>query len=241
MISKIQQGHFGISVRGPLHQREKQANQDAWLGRSTQLVRVIAVSDGLGSRLHSEQGAKAACQAIIQAAKIWAKAQQPSPDLLPRLIVPIWKMLISPLVADDCAATCLFAILHQDGRLLCGGLGDGLVFLRTATKNQYVLGERHADFGNETQALGCPHRLKDWVLCQENMQNKNFQIALTSDGIADDLQAGKQANFVDYLYQEFAQLPANKRRNLLHKELKNWATPYHLDDKTLALLWQGGE
>ncbi|WP_177428456.1 protein phosphatase 2C domain-containing protein, partial [Candidatus Venteria ishoeyi] len=134
-------------------------------------------------------------------------------------------------------ATCLFALYHADGRLLCGGLGDGLIYLQSQQQNQPIL-ERDAGFGNETLALGCPHKLDDWVLHQENLDKQAFQLLLATDGIADDLQPDKRSDFIQWLYQDFAYLAADKRRRMLQKELNNWPVPHHLDDKTLALLWQ---
>jgi serine/threonine protein phosphatase PrpC len=229
--------YFGVSVRGPLHHKENLPNQDAWLGGRNAFGSFIVVCDGMGSRPHSQEGAQAACRAVRQSLVLWSKAKQPSLDMLPRLITPLWKLAISPRLAEECATTCLFAFLKPSGNLLCGGLGDGLIALKTAEDIQTVLGER-SGFGNETLALGCPHRLEDWHLREFQVGTQAFDLLLATDGIADDLQQDRLGDFIAWLGAEFKPLPSAQRwRNLTH-ELKNWPTPNHLDDKTLALLWQ---
>ena len=229
--------YFGVSVRGPQHRREKLLNQDAWLGRQTKLGSFVAVCDGMGSRPQSVRGARAACRAVRQALRLWVRADQPALEMLPRLITPLWKLAISPTPPEQCATTCLFAFLKPSGHVLCGGLGDGLIALRTDEGSQVILGER-SGFGNETLALGCPHRLEDWILRDFHLGTQPFDMLLATDGIADDLQRERLDGFIGWLGEEFKSLPPAQRWRKLTHELKNWPTPNHLDDKTLALLWQ---
>lgn len=58
---------FGASVRGPLHQREKRLNEDAWKGISGSFGTAIIVSDGMGSKPNARMGARMACQAVKEA------------------------------------------------------------------------------------------------------------------------------------------------------------------------------
>jgi hypothetical protein len=237
LIIKMSSHYFGASVRGPLHQAEDLPNQDAWLGGEHPFGTFVVVCDGMGSRTNARQGARMACRAVRQALRLWSQAEQASLDMLPRLIMPLWKLAISPVPAEDCATTCLFALLTSEGRLVCGGLGDGLIALKADDDTQVILGER-GGFGNETLALGCPHRLDDWVLHDVNVGIKPVDILLATDGVADDLKPEKLSGFMDWLGHEFKPLaPVQRWRKVAH-ELKNWPTPKHLDDKTLALLWQ---
>lgn len=229
--------YFGCSVRGPLHRNENQPNQDAWAGGRNRSGTFIVLCDGMGSRPQSQHGAQAACRAVRQTFSLWGRAEQPSLDMLPRLLTPLWKLAISPAPVEKCATTCLFALLKAGGHLICGGLGDGLMALKTAKGTQTIVGER-GGFANETLALGCPHRLEDWVLRDFDMGTQSFELLLASDGIADDLQLECLGDFIGWLGAEFKPLAPPQRWRKLSHELRNWPTPNHQDDKTLALLWQ---
>ncbi|MCP4696900.1 MAG: protein phosphatase 2C domain-containing protein [Gammaproteobacteria bacterium] len=231
-------GCFGASVRGPLHSKENQPNQDAWLNGAKRAGHFAVVCDGMGSRPQARHGARAACRAVRRALGLWGQAKQADLDALPRLINVLWKLEISPFPPEECATTCLFALLTPDGDLLTGGLGDGLAALKTG-KGITVLTERESEaFANQTLALGCPHRLEDWVLHRFSLAREPFELLLATDGIADDLQIERLDDFIAWLVSEFKTLPASQRWRSLRRELNHWPTPRHLDDKTLALLWQ---
>ena len=229
--------YFGVSVRGPLHIQENLPNQDAWLAGHNKQGSWVVICDGMGSRPQSQQGAQAACRAVRQAFTLWNKANSPTLDMLPRLITPLWKLAISPYTPDECATTCLFAMYTSRGRLICGGLGDGLIAVQQAQETQLILDGR-TGFGNQTLALGCPHRLEDWAVREFDVMDQAFDVLLATDGIADDLQMERLDEFIHWLGAEFKTLPAAQRWRKLSYELKHWPTPNHLDDKTLALLWQ---
>ena len=60
---------WGASVIGPLHVKAGIPNQDSWMARRYKWGNVVVVSDGLGSKAHSDHGSKAACLAVFEAAK----------------------------------------------------------------------------------------------------------------------------------------------------------------------------
>ena len=64
---------WGHSMIGPLHQKNGLPNQDAWLARHYSWGDVVVVSDGLGSKPHADTGAKMACRAVCEAAKLSEK------------------------------------------------------------------------------------------------------------------------------------------------------------------------
>ena len=59
---------------------------------------------------------------------------------------------------------------------------------------------------------------------------------LVTDGIADDLRPDKLDAFVKWLRDEIGRKPKNERLTALRRALREWPTPAHLDDKTLAVL-----
>jgi hypothetical protein len=59
---------------------------------------------------------------------------------------------------------------------------------------------------------------------------------LATDGVADDLISEKLDAFCNWLVDDFLDLNPLKRWRRLQTELRNWPTPGHIDDKTLAVL-----
>ncbi len=93
-----------------LHVKAGIPNQDSWMARRYKWGNVVVVSDGLGSKAHSDHGSKAACLAVFEA----AKSYQNTPDVnivdILRLIHANWLVKIAPYSSTDCSTTCLFAI-----------------------------------------------------------------------------------------------------------------------------------
>ena len=85
---------FGASVRGPLHKRNRELNQDAWLSSSGVFGSLIVVCDDLGSKPKSRLGAKAACHAVREAAIRWAKVDGAPLSYLSKLVNINWALRI---------------------------------------------------------------------------------------------------------------------------------------------------
>lgn len=229
--------YFGASVRGPAHIQASLPNQDAWLGARLRTGAAVVVCDGLGSRRHSRHGATEACRAAIMATRIWRKAAPPAPfkTLIP-LIHAIWSLRVQPFDEHDCATTCLLAVADDDGSLHVAQLGDGLALVGDAGGVR-VVGRVRDGFGNETTGLGIATRLSEWETYEGVPEESGSAVLLTTDGIADDLLPDRLHEFLRFIRAAFCPLPAPERWRLLAKELRNWPTPHHSDDKTLALLW----
>ena len=233
---------FGASVRGPRNTREAKTNQDSCLRARGVFGHLIVVCDGLGSKPTSDVGARTACAAVRQAAGLWpGAATAADPAHLIRLVEVLWRLLIAPRDPADCATTCMFALRESGGHLLLAGLGDGLAALRKSDKSVTTFGGRRGgDFGDETRALGSPHRVEDWWIATDP-PNSARAVVLTSDGVADDLAPARVGGFVEWLVTEVGQLRPNARSRCLRDELKNWPVPYHVDDKTVAVMAEMGE
>ena len=231
---------YGASVRGPRNLRQGRANQDAWIRAGGAFGHLIGVCDGMGSRLASDAGARAACQALRQAARLWPGAMSPAgsadPSLLVRLVEILWRLDLAPRAPSECATTCLFALREPDGRLLFAGLGDGLAIVRKAGGGVATFGGRGRDaFGNDTLALGTPHRIDDWWIATEP-PGRGRTVVLATDGVADDLVPERLDAFTDWLAGDVGRLAPAARWRRLCRELRAWPVPHHLDDKTVAVL-----
>lgn len=227
---------MGASVRGPEHRKDGRPNQDAWLSRVARGTALAVVCDGLGSRPHAAVGARAACRAVADAVRHWADSPNAPPELLLRLVHALWNVRVHPTGRDDSATTCLFAVMTKDRRLLLGQLGDGLVMLKTpmGTTTLEAPAER---FGNATTGLGIASDVREWRLHIEPVFTGKGAILLATDGVADDLLPEKRAEFLDFLVTRYGARPAAARTRSIAKELREWPTPRHRDDKTLAVLW----
>jgi hypothetical protein len=230
---------FGASVRGPLHKRNRELNQDAWLRSSGVFGSLIVVCDGLGSKSKSRLGAKAACHAVHEAAIRWAKVDGAPLSYLSKLVNINWALRIHPVKPSDAATTCLLALALANGDWVVGGIGDGLVLTMTGDKLRRISGDKQASFGDETDCLGGTKRSDSWHLERLEPTSMSRMAILATDGIADDLHPDKLDGFCEWIVDEFLGLPPTRRWRLLASELRAWPTPRHLDDKTLAVLFAG--
>ena len=236
---------YGASVRGPRNAREARANQDAWVRASGPFGHLIGVCDGMGSRPASDVGARAACRALHRAVRLWpgcaSRTDTLKPTLLIRLVEILWRFELASRLPAECASTCLFALREPDGHLLLAGLGDGLAIVRKANGDVATFGGRgEDDFGDETLALGVPHRIADWWVAMEP-QGRDRTVVLTTDGVADDLASDQLRPFADWLADDVGRLLPAARWRRLCRELRAWPVPRHLDDKTVAVLVERGE
>ncbi len=220
---------MGASVRGPEHRKDGRPNQDAWFSRCAHGAALAVVCDGLGSRPHSAVGARAGCRAVSDAVRHWADIPDAPPD-------PLWNLRVSETGRDESATTCLFAVATKDGRLLLAQLGDGLVMLKTS-KGTITLEPSAERFGNATTGLGIASDVREWRFHLEPHFTGAASILLATDGVADDLLPEKRADFLEFLVTNYGSCPTTARTRSIAKQLREWPTPRHRDDKTVAVLW----
>ncbi|KFA90325.1 PP2C family serine/threonine-protein phosphatase [Archangium violaceum] len=230
--------YFGASVKGPFHHAERRPNEDAWLGVRGDFGTLVVVSDGLGSRPQARRGSRMACLAVRDAVRHWAAAENAPMGHLVRLVELLWRLRITPASPEDCAATCLFALVRPPGQLVVAGLGDGMVAVRVEGEPaRWVLGRRGDAFSNETAALGAARGPGAWSVQSFDTRERPVAAVLATDGISDDLLENRVDGFVSWLLETFAPLEPGARWRELSRELRDWPTPQHLDDKTLAVVW----
>lgn len=229
---------FGASVRGPLHEREGQPNEDAWLRAEGSYGSLVVVCDGMGSRPQARHGAKSACDAVREAAIRWSRVENAPVSYLLHLVEVFWRLRIHPHQPADACTTCLLVLARKTGEWVVAGLGDGLVLTRTGNESvKTVIADRGEGFGNTTQALGASSGFKSWKVVELPPTTMSRVAILASDGIADDLMPEKYNAFCDWLCDELRFIGSNARWRTLASELRYWPTPKHLDDKTLAVMY----
>ena len=230
---------FGASVIGPSHVATGKPNQDAWSAFEHPGGYGIAVADGLGSKIHSDWGSRAACRAVeASASRLWADHQgsmfqSHSSGLVPG-IVEEWLFAIDPFEEKDCAATCLYAITSPDDQIHLGMLGDGAAVAVLKDGSVIALSDsKEGGFSNLTDALSATTPLNRWRV-RSVVASECAAVLLCTDGVADDLEDldGFSRGFVK-AYAGLASVTASRRA---WEMLSRWPVPKHSDDKTLACL-----
>ena len=237
MSNRSHDDYFGASVVGPRHRADGKPNEDSWLGVRGAFGTLVVVSDGIGSRREARRGARMACRAVLDAVRMWHKAGAHDLDKLLVRIEPVWCSLIAPSTPRDCAATCLFALAHARGQVHVAALGDGLALMRTRLGLEWVVGPRSAGFANETASLG---HSASWT-SRSFRRDGGEVIVLATDGVADDLLPERIDGFVQWLLEDFAGMTPKLRWRALRRELQEWPTPHHTDDKTVVVLMEREE
>lgn len=221
------------SVRGMLHEDGNIPNQDAYSVKKYKFGTILVVSDGLGSKKHSDIGSKAVGKAINKAVQIWNEYPQKDIRLLLPLMVSIWNIEIFPFTQKECGATCLFAIISNDGHVYVGQLGDGNIYISIEDELQLVR-EKEDDFTNLTVCMGGFSSYSDWCLKVFYVGNKPFGIVMMTDGVSETIIEDKKIEFISLLFRRLSEcenLP--KRNNLIYKVLSEWNPVSAGDDRTL--------
>lgn len=231
---------WGASVIGPLHVKTGIPNQDSWIVRRYKWGNVAVVSDGLGSKPHSDHGSRAACFAVIEAAKSYQNNPNARIIDILRLIHANWLVKIAPFSPCDCSATCLFSI-HIKGTITLGRLGDGMIAAFGETENNcLILSDNKQDsFSNYTNSLQQEFKADLWETAIID-SSECKAVVLCTDGISDDLMPDKQMNFAQELYYTYSNLNSEERNKDIKRWLNEWPVPGHSDDKTIACLFKKG-
>ena len=221
----------GCSVIGPAHKQENHPNQDAAMIRGIKHGWCIAVCDGLGSKALSHIGSRSATQ---QVRKILRQPQTElcaTPLQISQEIQESWLKEFGNHFKVF-ATTCLWAHVRQDGKGKAAQVGDGMLLLKENGVLRVITPPRDG-FGNQTQTLAQANTA-DWATTQFQFVQPGDGVLLMTDGISDDLIPDQLEGFFDVVYQQLKS--SNKRRckRWLTKELYEWSTPKHGDDKSIA-------
>ena len=231
---------WGTTVIGPLHIKAGIPNQDSWMARRYKWGNVVVVSDGLGSKPHSDHGSKAACLAVFEAAKSYQNTPDANIVDILRLIHANWLVKIAPYSSTDCSATCLFAI-QIEGIITLGRLGDGMIVaLGETEENHFILSDNKQDsFSNYTNSLQQEFKPDQWETATIESAACNA-VVLCTDGISDDLLPQKEYDFAKEFVCEYSNMTPHKRALKIKEMLNEWPVPRHSDDKTIACLFKKG-
>jgi len=230
---------ISASVIGPAHTQEGKPNQDAVKIKIKKNTAIAAVSDGVGSAKHADIGAKNACKAVIDSVKLWLKSESEEINDLLRLIQTLWLIRIRPLKVEECAATLLFVVVLPTKRVIMAQLGDGVVLHWDGAILQHCLMEEKEGFSNETYALRESGILAKWKIKDFELLGNSNSFILLTDGISENIEEGQLDEFAKITDLKLRRINSAKNaEKWLIDEFENWQTPFHSDDKTIAVLLQ---
>lgn len=232
--------YWGASVIGPSHIQSGIPNQDCWMARRFAWSRAVVVSDGLGSKPHADIGSKAACSAVLEAAKYYNTHQEAETTDFLRLIHTYWLFHVAPFSPLECSSTCLFAI-QMGSKLLLGRLGDGMIVAcSNSEKDSLILSDsKSLSFSNITDSLHPVFCHDQWEVILLDA-SRYHSVLLCTDGISDDLEQETQWLFAQELYANYKDMDPRRRKREITRWLKDWPVPFHTDDKTIACLFKQG-
>jgi hypothetical protein len=231
------------SVRGPLHERNQLPNQDSFAYFHSEQIVAIAVADGLGSAIHSEEGSGYATHLAVQLLITYLYHHESASPHIPNIqslrqnIIDRWQKQFGQTRADY-DTTLLFIGLTPT---LCvmGQIGDGLILYRYSDPLRAcgVFQQAQKEYLNKPESsLAQPDAL-EYLRVQEysmSPENDYSAILLMTDGVADDLS--DHDLYSKELIRMLSEVPAHRWNSILNEHLTEWPTPGHYDDKTLALL-----
>lgn len=227
--------YAGGSLIGQSHKETDQENQDSFLITRYGFGIVMVVADGLGTKKHSKIGSSEVCKAVGEATKIWVRKENAPIEYLIKLIHNIWDFNIYPFTKSDCATTCLFSIVLDNGKAILGQLGDGIIYYNTG-KGLSVLMEREDDFLNVTNSMNSAKSTHDWRYKELNLNDYEFTLLMTTDGLSEDIIVEKREDFMYYVLQQIQNKDKQTKKNLsIKKILKACENEYSCDDKTLII------
>jgi serine/threonine protein phosphatase PrpC len=218
------------SLIGPGHLQDRTPNQDAVASNQRNGFWAVAVADGLGSRKRADIGSKLATNLAVSIC-----LTQPFDVLERELISTIYTEWLNALKAknilpDEAATTLLFVWGDSTGRFRYFQLGDGLI-----SSSKYVYSyPNFKDFSNQTTALGISKKFSDWLVGTNKLTNSLESLYLMTDGISEDIS--DHIGFCSLLHSSAKGKSTRAIKKKLIKLFKAWRTPFHTDDKTLAMV-----
>ena len=216
----------GVSLIG-----KHATNQDYYISRRFEWGAVAVVSDGLGSKVHADVGAKAACEAVLWMAEKHQGIVEGADRLL-RLIHENWLERLKGYNANDCCATCLLCIINNN-ELFAAQLGDGFIGVVSDNGVSVLCDDKSDHFANETDSLDECFQPEFWRTLA--IGTAAFaSVILSTDGIGiGDGTSGAVGDFCKDFYLGYK----NEKPDNIESDVRRWLLDWNgSDDKTIAFV-----
>jgi serine/threonine protein phosphatase PrpC len=210
-------------------------NQDYIQVFENENIFIGSVSDGLGSSVNSKDGARLACECVIDI----LKKQNSKVDFntLSDKITKQWQQLIKQnngLIKDYRTTNSFISVFKNEKIVFAGQIGDVMISLRIDGLFRHFE-TTQKEFSNETDCLGSGKNEQYKIAKYEFGYSFDFLIA--TDGISDEIEPSKMEAFQNYLKNRFEFLSLENRNNELHSEIETLMKEKNNDDKSLLYAW----
>ncbi|MBD3724156.1 MAG: protein phosphatase 2C domain-containing protein [Flavobacteriaceae bacterium] len=210
-------------------------NQDYIQVFENDTIYIGSVSDGLGSSLHSKDGARLACECVIEILK--NENSKVDFNALSDKITKHWQHLVEQnkgLIKDYRTTNSFVSVFKKEKLILAGQLGDVMISLRIdGLFRHFEITQK--EFSNETDCLGSGKNERYKIAKYEFGHSFDFLIA--TDGISDEIEPLKLEAFQNYLKDKFQNVSTDNRNIELQSEIENIMKDKNNDDKSLLYTW----
>jgi len=210
-------------------------NQDCIQVFENDNVFIGSVSDGLGSSLHSKDGARLACECVIEILK--KENSEVDFTTLSDKITKQWQHLVelnNGLIKDYRTTNSFISVFKKEKIILAGQLGDVMLSLRIdGLFRHFEMIQK--EFSNETDCLGSGRNERYKIEKYEFGHSFDFLIA--TDGISDEIDPLKLEAFQNYFKDKFQNISIDNRNIELQSEIENIMKDKNNDDKSLLYTW----
>lgn len=198
-------------------------------------IYIGSVSDGLGSSLFSREGARLACECVIDILK--NENSEIGFNTLSDKITAQWQHLIEQNnghIKDYRTTNSFISVFKNEKIILAGQLGDVMISLRIDGLFRHFE-TTQKEFSNETDCLGSGKNERYKFVKYEFGHTFDFLIA--TDGIGDEIEPSKLEAFHKYLKDKYQNLSYNSREKELQLEIDTTMKDKNNDDKSLLYAW----
>lgn len=221
--------------------------QDRAGGYQDDTLAAVVLCDGAGSCPHSERAAETIVNWLPGYLALHFDGLYAGADTAAGQLVGAGQdaLGVLGLPPEECYCTLLFYARHRDGRWLCGHIGDGFLFERSAEGARVLSYPENGRFSYETYFLSQPDAA-DHLRLQRGISAGESCVLLASDGSADglyDREQGCPAPAVGVLCGWLADPdnPPETVTRAFYRAMEDKLSAHTHDDMSLAALWCGGE
>lgn len=210
-------------------------NQDYIQVFENDTIFIGSVSDGLGSSLRSNDGARMACECVIDILK--NENSEFDFNALSDKITRHWQHLVEQnkgVIKDFRTTNSFVSVFKKEKIILVGQLGDVMISLRIDGLFRHFE-TTQKEFSNETDCLGSGKNERYKIAKYEFGHSFDFLIA--TDGISDEIEPLKLEAFQNYLKDKFQDVSVENRNIELQSEIENIMKDKNNDDKSLLYTW----
>ncbi len=221
--------------------------QDAYATKVLGSAASIALSDGAGSRKHSDRGAQICVDAVsgfvAKQFDTLLRLSESRPAAVREMIIQCAVVALRRHVRrkkydiEDLACTLLFAA-YKDGRVLAGHLGDGVIGVQDGTEVRVLSLPENGEFANSTFFVTDRGASSHLRIYQFDVTG-SVGLMLMSDGTAESLFNRSTKNLAPAVATMFSwarELPSKKLSLVLAHNLEQIFRAKTTDDCSIAIL-----